>query len=91
MSVSQETIPLSVGHYWINDAKSGVWRIARKNHLCKGGKRGREHYIMAGERFLDTGERSGVWATYKCCRACADSRATSIYGEPQSCPIEQPV
>lgn len=91
MKVNQETIPFSTGHYWVNGAGTGVWRTAKKNHICKGGKRPyREHYIKAGERFLDTGERTpdGVWATYKCCQTCADSRATSIYGEPQSCPIE---
>lgn len=82
MQVNQETIPFSVGHYWVKGAGTGVWRTARKNHLCKGGNRRTEHYIMAGERFLDTGERTpdGVWATYKCCQTCADARAESIYG-----------
>lgn len=82
MKVNQETIPFSTGHYWVSEAGTGVWRTARQNHLCKGGRRG-EHYIKAGERFLDTGERTpgSVWATYKCCRTCADSRAVSIYGE----------
>lgn len=86
MKTNQETIPLSIGHYWINDAGTGVWRTAKKNHLCKGGERPyREHYILAGQRFLDTGERtlSGVWATYKCCQTCADKHASSIYDKVQ--------
>ena len=80
MQVNQETIPFSIGHYWVNEARTGVWRTARKNHICRGGLKNGEHYIIKGERFLDTGENSGVWATYKCCRKCADSRAASIYG-----------
>jgi hypothetical protein len=75
---SPGTIRGSMADYWINEAGTGVWRRARKNHLCRGGLRGREHYIMQGERFLDTGERSGVWATYKCCQTCADSPSTVL-------------
>lgn len=71
-SVDQTTAPGTTGDYWVRVAGSGVWRVARKNMLCKGGTRRTEHYISAGERYLDTGEKSAVWATYKCCRTCAD-------------------
>ena len=71
---TQTTIEGSLGQYWIVNAGTGVWRTARANHICRGGERGREHYIKKGERFLDTGERTpdGVWATYKCCETCAN-------------------
>jgi hypothetical protein len=59
--------------YWINHARSGVWRRARKPQECRNGKQ--VHVIKAGDRYLDTGEQfpGSVWATIKCCEACANA------------------
>ena len=61
--------------YWIKSAGTGVWRTARKEQVCRAGRT--RHTIKAGDRYLDTGERTpdGVWATIKCCEACANGPA----------------
>lgn len=68
-----ETYRDSVAHYWIHTAGTGVWRKARKPSVCCHGTE--RHVINIGDRYLDTGERTagGVWATYKCCEACANA------------------
>jgi hypothetical protein len=76
MAVDQSTTPGSSADYWINHARTGVWRIARRTQPCDHTNttnpcpRG----IKAGERYLDTGERkvSAMWATYKECATCAN-------------------
>ena len=69
----QTTIRGSAAHYWIHAAHTGVWRKARKPQVCRNGKE--RHVINAGDLYLDTGERTpdGVWATIKCCEACANA------------------
>jgi hypothetical protein len=43
-------------NYWINRAGTGVWRTARKQQVCRSGRE--RHVIKAGDRYLDTGERT---------------------------------
>jgi hypothetical protein len=59
--------------YWISRAGTGVWRTARKQQVCRAGHE--RHVMKPGDRYLDTGERTpdGVWATIKCCEACANA------------------
>lgn len=71
----QHTIPGSIAAYWISEAGTGVWRKARKPLNCTHGKV--RHFIDPGQRYLDTGERIGIWATIKCCERCADSPMAS--------------
>lgn len=49
------------------------WRTARKAEQRCGHCQG---VIRAGERYLDTGEVVGQWATSKACQACAGLPAT---------------
>jgi hypothetical protein len=57
---------MTVEQFWIE--RSGVWRTARRPLYCGECKR---DVIAPGDRYLDTGERKEVWATWKCCAQCA--------------------
>jgi hypothetical protein len=76
MARDQTTIPGSSADYWINHARTGVWRVARRTQPCDhtNTKTPCPRGIKAGERYLDTGERkvSAMWATYKECETCAN-------------------
>lgn len=64
MSTSQATKPGSRADFWIYEAGTGVWRTARRPLRCCECKK---NTIQPGDRYLDTGERSGTWATFKVC------------------------
>jgi hypothetical protein len=86
ITADRATIKGSLADYWINTARTGVWRTARADRKCDhtntvlpcphGG-------IKKGERYLDTGERrlDRMWATYKDCEKCANLPCPTAEGE----------
>lgn len=70
--MSAETIQ----EFWkrINGDRA-VWRTARKEQQWCG--QCMSWAIHRGDRYLDTGERIEVWATSKCCAACAAQPSVS--------------
>jgi hypothetical protein len=71
MKTDQTTVHGSEADFWINNAKTGVWRTARRQLVCCHMKP--RHTIEPGERYLDTGEKfDGPWATLKICEKHAN-------------------
>jgi hypothetical protein len=64
---------MSQEDYWINHAKTGKWRTARKEHDCDYRKDGFKcaEIIKPGEKYLDSGEWKRTYVTYKYCKVCA--------------------
>ena len=73
MKTDQTTATGTNEDYWINKAKTGVWRTARQKNVCCTKP---HHAIEPGQRYLDSGERDhgAQWATFKYCEAHANER-----------------
>ena len=71
--MSAETeVPGTEASFCIKQARTGTWRRSRSAHRCTPmGCAG----ISAGERYLATGERHGIWATHNVCEKRAVEQA----------------